>query len=164
MSAAWARLGGPGFLGTRAPLFPDIVVTALALVIALFAVGVLLARRGRRRTHGAVMGATYAVLLAVVAAFVAWNAGERAAHANEGGVHPALKVGHILCALATLATGAAAALIGGRSYVAGAAGGGIRLPEPARRRHRRTGRAMFALLFATTASGVAIYWLRYVAG
>lgn len=56
----------PGFLGTRADFFSDLLVLALAVVVPALVVGVLLARKGKRRPHQIIMMALVAVLVLYV--------------------------------------------------------------------------------------------------
>lgn len=167
-TALFDLLSGPGFLGTRGPLFSDLVVSALGLVLPLLAAGAVAARRGNRALHGRIMACTYAVLLAVVAAFLAWN--------RQGGPPPSPRLetawfyrslylpfltAHICLALLALGLGPVAVWLGRAALSADAA---RRFGPPAGLvgRHRLVGRLTLLVLTATSVSGCGIYWARYV--
>lgn len=161
-------LSEPGFLGTRAPLFSDLVVTSLALVVSLLFLGIGMARRGRPVAHGWLMSGTWAILAVVVGAFVFWN--------GQGGPPPAPRLEasklydrvylpllglHISIALLSLVMAPVAATLGVLHYRGpkGAEGGRLaRLAEL----HPTIGRWTFGLLLFTASSGLAIYYFRYL--
>jgi len=156
-----------GFLGTRAPLFPDVVVVALVVVLPALVWGAILAGRGRTRLHHTIMWWTYHVLAVVVVAFVVWNA--------VAGTHvPALEaswlyrpiylplvIGHVIVAVsATVFTG----WVTWRARLRRVErpDGELGFDPDEARHHRRTGKLALALLLATSVSGLAIYYFRYV--
>ncbi len=160
-------LSGPGFLGTPAPLFSDLVVTSLLLVFPLLMFGVRRARRGDHATHGRIMVGTYCVLLLVVVAFVIWNrqGGPPAAPRLEqswyyGSIYIPLLIVHIVVALISLVLSPLTAWIGmgalavrGRHWA---------VPKRLRAHHAVLGRLTYGLLFFTAASGCAVYTFRYL--
>ena len=159
-------LSGPGFLGTPAPLFSDLVVAALALVLPLLVFGVARARRGDHVTHGRIMVGTYGVLLAVVIGFVIWNqkGGPPAAPRLEQAwfysslFKPLLSL-HIVAALTSLIIAPLTAWIGIGALTDEAR---WRVPGWLKMRHAPLGRLTFALLFFTAASGCVVYTMRYL--
>ncbi len=157
-----------GFLGTRAPLFPDVVVVALVVVIPLFLIGVSLAKRKRLRAHLAVMQATFGVLAVVVVAFVVWARlfAPGAPHLEgtwlHGAVYRPLIFLHIVVALSSLALGASTILRARRRVISPERPAEVKLPEGYRGRHHLEGYATLSALILTSGSGLAIYYLRYI--
>ncbi len=59
----------PGFLGTQAPFFMDVVMLVVALLPLLIGVGILLARRGAYGAHRAYQWLVFVVSVVVVGWF-----------------------------------------------------------------------------------------------
>lgn len=156
-----------GFLGTRAPLIPDLVVSALAVVLPLFTVAIVLAKRKYRRLHALIQQVTFAVLFVVVVAFVIWarffseHVPELEASSLYRTVYLPLVVGHVAIAVSALAVGTKTVL-SARRKAKDLPGEGYRIVESYRTRHKVEGTVTLGLLVLTTASGIAIYYLRYV--
>ncbi len=156
-----------GFLGTRAPLFPDVVVASLAAVVPLLLTGVVLAKRGRTAAHKTVMFATYHVLLAVVIAFVVWNAvaGTTVDGLEEAWFYRSFYLpfiaGHVVLAVFTVLFAGWVTWRAIRRRSEGADGQPSFDPKETGH-HRRTGWVAVVLLVLTAASGLVIYWIRYV--
>lgn len=166
LDTAYSILSGPGFLGSRGPLFSDLVVVALGVVIALLVCGVVLSRAGRHGLHALTMSGTWLVLAVVVVAFVGWNeqGGPPAAPRLEsaswyGTFYMPLLATHISVALLSLAAAPVVAMLGAIHRRQPSWAG---LILPLARRHALLGRWTLGLLLFTAKSGIAIYCLRYI--
>lgn len=155
-----------GFLGTRAPLVPDLIIVALLVVVPAFAAATVLAVMGRTRLHHTIMWITYHVLLVVVVAFVIYNltvhmsAPELEQSPVYRTIYLPLVVFHI--AIASFSTAFGGWLAWATRRWARPSGGELSL-EPSRARlHRRAGTAALALFAVTIATGLAIYYFRYI--
>lgn len=160
-------LSSPGFLGTGAPRFSDIVVIALLLVLAGFILGLRAAGRGEYRTHARWMGTTYLVLAAVVSLFVTWTrlapqplSPRLLASALRRAIYSGLMPTHIGISLMGLALGLASVPLGRLALSQRAAARNLapRWGRP----HRVVGVLAFSLLALTSLMGLGIYALRYL--
>lgn len=159
-------LSSPGFLGTRGPMFSDLVLVSLALVVTLLLGGMVLSRAGRHGLHAVTMSGTWLILALVVGAFVIWNGqgGPPAAPRLESAswyrtVYLPLLATHIAVALLSLAAAPAVAALGAVHRLRPKWGACI---APLARRHAFLGRWTFGFLLFTAKSGIAIYCLRYI--
>lgn len=164
----------PGFLGTRAPLFPDLIICGLLLLVPAFAAGIVAGRRGHLRAHATAMQLAYATLLVVVVTFVAWSRLGYAPPAPRLEQAPFYKtwfvpftVFHIAAAISCLLSGAGAVCWGRwRTHsTTGQPGaeGQPSFPKPTDARlHRVGGYSFCVLLLVTTLTGMTIYYYRYV--
>lgn len=161
-------LSEPGFLGTRAPLFSDLVVTSLLVVVFLLVVGIGMARCGRPVVHAWLMSGTWALLGLVVVAFVAWNgqggpppAPRLEASSLHSRVYLPLLATHVVIALLSLVLAPLAAALGYVRRRGRAEAKGGRLARIAEH-HPAVGRWTFGLLLFTAFSGLGIYYFRYL--
>ena len=156
--------GIDGFLGTRASLGMDVVLVGLLALLPVLAWSVALVRRGRYAAHKALQLFIVAALAAAIAVFEIdirlvsdWKLRAAASPCWPGGVLAALAV-HLVFAVSTF---------GLLAWVVWEAL--VRFPVPPEPgthgpRHRRLARLAALDLVCTAVTGVAFYWLAFVAG
>lgn len=147
----------PGFLGTRAAFYMDVVTLYFALLPFLVALAIRFAVRGNHRAHYKSQMAILAVTLLLVVIF---EIGVRIGggflqYARESGVNypfmVAFLVVHIIVAMVTVGSWGHLIYTARRAYLEeGPAAAAFR-------NHKKTGRRVFAGIALTSAMGVAIY-------
>jgi len=152
----------PGFFGTRAPFFMDLVTLAVALLPLLLWLGILWARRGFYGLHRIYQW----LLFWVAAVVVGWfEYGARAgggfrSYLAQTSLSPrlvtAFLVLHILIAVVTMVCWVRTLWLGEREWRRGNLPGGYSL------RHIRGGRLSAWGIFLTSLTGIWIYLLLFV--
>lgn len=157
-----------GFLGTRASLFPDVVVVALFVVLPAFFYGARLARQGKTKAHAAIMGSVFSVLFVVVTAFVLWNQyiNHSAPPIKDSPLYKSLYIPlaifHIIIALTSLGLGVFL-VWSGISWRDKLDSGELAFKDPGKRsKHVKAGWTALVLYGLVAVTGLAIYYLRYV--
>jgi uncharacterized membrane protein YozB (DUF420 family) len=157
-----------GFLGTHASLIPDIVVIAMFLVLPAFFYGAWLAKNGKTKIHAKVMSGVFALLFAVVVAFVIWNqlANDYKVswHGNDfyNNVFMPFVVGHIIIAVSGLALGIFVVFTAIKWRQPGQAGQLVFNSSRHRSIHVWSGRIALLLFVLIAVTGLGIYYMRYV--
>jgi uncharacterized membrane protein YozB (DUF420 family) len=165
IAAAGPRPGGiDGFLGTRASLGMDVVLVGLVALLPVLAWSVALVRRGRYAAHKSLQLFIVAALAAAIVVFEIdirlvsdWKPRAAASPWWPGVVLAALGI-HLVFAVSTFGLWA---------WVVWEAL--ARFPVPPAPgthgpRHRRLARLAAADLVCTAVTGIAFYWLAFVAG
>ncbi len=153
----------PGFLGTRAPFFMDMVTLIVALLPLLVGVALLFARRGYPSVHAWLQAIIFAVSLLVVGYFeygVRLGGGYEAFAQHSQVSHHYLVVVlilHILIAVVTLGVWGSTLLHALKEYRRG----GI-LPGVGSAVHRRAGLRAFVAIVLTSLTGIWVYLLLFV--
>ncbi len=155
-----------GFLGTRASLVFDLLVVALAGVLAALVGSILLARWGKYRAHRTAQTSIAAILLVSVVAFEAdlwltrgtprdWRLLASESSLYETWVYPMLGL-HLVFAIVTPVLWAVVLIQAWRKFP--------RPPAPAAhsRRHRLWGYVAAVALLLTTLTGWAFYVVAFV--
>lgn len=157
----------PGFLGTRASLFPDVLVVALFLVLPAFFYGVVLAKKSKTRAHAAVMGSVFSVLFVFVIAFTLWNHYYNTSKPPIVGTpfydnfYLPFALFHVIIAVTGVLLGTfvtASAMLWRRP-----AGDGLAFETATKRKvHIVCGKIALGFFVLIAVTGVAIYYMRYV--
>ncbi len=151
----------PGFFGTRAPLFMDMVTLIVALLPLLVAGAIHMARLKRYGVHAALNTVIFLTTLIVIGYF---EYGVRLAGGysslSQGSEVPdryliAVLAFHIIVAVTTLAMWANMLYNASKHYENG-------LPGPHSRRHKRAGIRTFIGIVLTSLTGIWIYLLLFV--
>jgi uncharacterized membrane protein YozB (DUF420 family) len=154
----------PGFLGTRGDFMSDLLIVALAGIVPSLAVGAWLARKGRLLLHRRLMLVVYNVVVLYVVVYEAnmlWLGGMdylRGVVRIPEGFYFAATAAHIALGVAALVLGAVVIRRGRAAWASCAAGA-----RPAPRVHAVPGWWELSLLALSAVSGVALYWLTFVA-
>ena len=145
----------PGFLGTKAPLFMDIVILLLAALPLMSAGAIYLARLKKYGLHMALNIVLFFVMVLVVGYFEygVLLAGAYSAQGSLGQIIWILGI-HIVIAMVTIALWANVLYNASKHFENG-------LPGPRSKRHRRAGLRVFAGIVLTALLGIWIYLLLY---
>lgn len=151
-----------GFLGTRAPLFMDVVTLIVALLPLLVWGAVMLTKAGKYKLHGTLQVALFWISLIVVVyfeygvrsvgGFDAFMEGSHTPHAYALWV----LIGHIIIATLTLGFWISTLLRAKRDYRMSV------LPGMYSSDHKRSGIRTFVGIVLTSLTGLWVYYLLFV--
>ncbi len=153
-----------GFLGSRADLLSDVLMLALLLIVPALIAAVWAARAERRRLHRALMWTVVSVVVGYVIVYEASMLAQgglaflRARIRMPEATYFAVVAAHVLVAVCSLVTAVLAVRRGSALFASVGADDRAEL----RPRHSRIGYTAFALLAASAASGVLVYYLTFV--
>lgn len=157
-----------GFLGTRASLYPDIVVVSLFLVLPAFIYGAYLAKQGKTKAHAAIMSLVFGVLFLVVLGFIYWNQALNTSHPpiKDSPLYKSFYIPftifHIVIAISSLILGSFQVLTAW-FWREPKADGELCFKSSKHRKIHKVGGWIALLLFTLVAvTGCVIYYFRYV--
>ena len=152
----------PGFMGTRAPFFMDVVTLIVALLPLLVYGAILLARRGDYKLHAIVQNIIFTLSVIIIGYFemgVRVGGGFDAFISGSGVSHTYAFVVlglHIIIATVTLFFWVMTVVFGNREYRA------KQLPGLASRAHKKLAVKTFVGIVLTAFSGIWVYLLLFV--
>ena len=156
--------GIDGFLGSRASVGMDVVLVVLLALLPVLAVSIAMVRRGRYLAHKRLQFLIVGLLLAAIVIFEIdirlvsdWKLRAAPSPWWPGGVLTALGI-HLVFAVTTFGLWAWVVTEAVRRFPEPPA------PGPHSARHRRWARLAAADLACTAVTGIAFYWLAFVAG
>ncbi|RUM73880.1 MAG: DUF420 domain-containing protein [Sulfurovum sp.] len=150
-----------GFLGTKAPIFMDIVTLIVAILPMLVYGAIRFVRKGEYRIHGVLNTVIFFITILAVAYFeygVRIGGGYASFSQNSHVAHSYLisVLGlHIAIAVMTLALWANVLYGATKTYEKG-------LPGPYSKRHTRMGKITFIGIVLTSLTGIWLYLLLFV--
>ena len=153
-----------GFLGTRGDFMSDLLIVALAGIVPSLIIGAWLARKGRLLLHRRLMLVVYNILVLYVVIYEAnllWLGGMdylRGVVRIPERFYFTATAAHIVLGATALVLGAVVIRRGRTAWAARAAG-----TRPAPRVHAVAGWWELSLLILSVVTGVALYWLTFVA-
>ena len=152
----------PGFLGTRAAMYMDVVTVYFAILPFLVAFAIHFARKGDYAMHYHLQLFTLVMTLAIVVVFEIGVriGGGFLAYAEESGINYGFLVAflliHILIAIVTVGAWLFLVYSARQAYIQDGP------TSPYFLDHKKTGRRVFAGIFVTSVMGVMIYIFLFV--
>ena len=152
----------PGFIGTRAPFFMDVVTLIVALLPLLVYGAILVARNGHYKIHAIMQNIIFIFSVIIIGYFemgVRVGGGFDAFISGSGVSHTYASVVlgiHILIATVTLFYWVMTVVFGNREYRA------KQLPGLASRAHKKLAVKSFVGIVLTSFSGIWVYLLLFV--